>query len=51
MNMVNALRTEKRTVPPQVVLGTVTDNVEAASEKLKMLAKRGLWEISFCLQL
>jgi len=42
MNMVNALRTEKIIVPPQVVLGTVTNNVEAASEKLKNVGEAGI---------
>jgi hypothetical protein len=39
MNMINPLRTENRRVPPQLVLGTVTDNVEAASEGCKNVAE------------
>ena len=42
MNMMNALRTEKRIVPPQVILGKVTDNVEAASETLKNVCEAGV---------
>jgi hypothetical protein len=42
MNIMNPLRTEKRTVPSQLVLGTVTDNVEAASENLKNVSEAGI---------
>jgi len=34
MNIVDPLRTEKRTVPPQLVPGEATENVKAASETM-----------------
>ncbi len=40
--MINALRTEKRTVPPQLILGKVIDNVESASETLKNVCEAGV---------
>ena len=38
----NALHAEKRIVPPQVIFGKVTDNVEAASEILKNVCEAGV---------
>jgi len=42
MNIIDPLRTEKRTVPPQLVLGKITANVKAASDNLSKVSEAGI---------